>query len=594
MTEIKITDKAGVTLKTAGKYCPEDIGVTIDESLLGGGSGGIEGIIEANALPKHKHAVPNNGYVEKVYFNTSLTNDEVVRILNTLPYIEGGSVILVAEDLTFCITVTKGETSGFGFDWKIGDLVTGALYFSLSDGGWQNFNNPVSIGKNVVSSFPFTNPPMPSGTANENIAYLFATSDKFDDIDVDPTKIYYLKNITKGLLAFNPDANVFMDVIKEFESYGATVTSTFVKTRPTNNILISDLESLTMHGYYVENENDVLVYGDFMGDGNLIWASLEEVLFDNQITCGGVISNFSDAVDPTKYYVYVGGGFFKYVKGAWVEYVEGGIFPTGTLEIDKVGLYDVSSYEYVNVNYSSAIGNTMAVGEIDVSRISKLDIQTLSYYLRTGYHHGYGHLLDLSDRGITGTMAHRLVRPYMFAGTSYLTIDFSKIDYSSTKGISIESRCCFKECGASEIKFPTDIGLEYLTCTTECFSTMPNLKRFEVKLISNGHLNLYKAVFKDCSSLEVVKFDGGVMTSGVTVEDVKYQLYETFKGCSKLKKVVFSNYGSLRPFQQLNAFPDNPDLLIYVPDDLVDLIKYDNTWVNESNKIRPMSEYVEE
>lgn len=32
--KLKITDKAGVTLKTAGKYCSEDIDVTIDESLL--------------------------------------------------------------------------------------------------------------------------------------------------------------------------------------------------------------------------------------------------------------------------------------------------------------------------------------------------------------------------------------------------------------------------------------------------------------------------------------------------------------------------------------------------------------------------------
>ena len=35
--KLKITDKAGIVLKTAGKYCSEDIDVTIDESLLGGG-----------------------------------------------------------------------------------------------------------------------------------------------------------------------------------------------------------------------------------------------------------------------------------------------------------------------------------------------------------------------------------------------------------------------------------------------------------------------------------------------------------------------------------------------------------------------------
>lgn len=34
---IKIIDKNGVTLKTKGKYCKEDISVAVDESILGGG-----------------------------------------------------------------------------------------------------------------------------------------------------------------------------------------------------------------------------------------------------------------------------------------------------------------------------------------------------------------------------------------------------------------------------------------------------------------------------------------------------------------------------------------------------------------------------
>lgn len=35
---IKIIDKNGVTLKTKGKYCKEDISVSVDESLMGGGN----------------------------------------------------------------------------------------------------------------------------------------------------------------------------------------------------------------------------------------------------------------------------------------------------------------------------------------------------------------------------------------------------------------------------------------------------------------------------------------------------------------------------------------------------------------------------
>ena len=32
---IKITDKNGIILKTAKKYCPEDISITLDEDLGG-------------------------------------------------------------------------------------------------------------------------------------------------------------------------------------------------------------------------------------------------------------------------------------------------------------------------------------------------------------------------------------------------------------------------------------------------------------------------------------------------------------------------------------------------------------------------------
>ena len=40
--DIKILDANGITLKTAGKYCSEDIKVTVDNSLLGSGGGGTE------------------------------------------------------------------------------------------------------------------------------------------------------------------------------------------------------------------------------------------------------------------------------------------------------------------------------------------------------------------------------------------------------------------------------------------------------------------------------------------------------------------------------------------------------------------------
>ena len=40
--KIKITDKNGLVLKTAGKLCEDNIVVVPDESILGGGGGAID------------------------------------------------------------------------------------------------------------------------------------------------------------------------------------------------------------------------------------------------------------------------------------------------------------------------------------------------------------------------------------------------------------------------------------------------------------------------------------------------------------------------------------------------------------------------
>ena len=71
--KLKITDKPGVTLKTAGKYCSEDIGVTIDESLLGGGENIIQKLIDIN-----------NSCSYLFYDKKEITDYEINSILETL------------------------------------------------------------------------------------------------------------------------------------------------------------------------------------------------------------------------------------------------------------------------------------------------------------------------------------------------------------------------------------------------------------------------------------------------------------------------------------------------------------------------------
>ena len=102
-----------------------------------------------------KIAVPNSGYVEKVYFNTNLTKDEVVNILSKLSFISVGSTdaywALDSETTTILITRQYGV-------YKITVTVgtTDTILFKSDTGGWKTNAvlklNPLYINETVNSS----------------------------------------------------------------------------------------------------------------------------------------------------------------------------------------------------------------------------------------------------------------------------------------------------------------------------------------------------------------------------------------------------------------------------------------------------------
>ena len=121
MTNIKITDKAGVTLKTAGKYCSEDIDVTIDESLLGGGgldltlppvsnvavsNGGVL-TFTASDTSELKEYNPVISYLVDVNGNELTTRNTSLNIFSYL--IEGENTITITAKATLTINTESNE-----------------------------------------------------------------------------------------------------------------------------------------------------------------------------------------------------------------------------------------------------------------------------------------------------------------------------------------------------------------------------------------------------------------------------------------------------------------------------------------------------
>ena len=113
--------------KLGAKKTHMDLGAHLEyiESLLerGGGSSGGSVELLKPILTEGKAPVPNTGYVEKIFFNTKLTTDEVDSIIANanLPFVnfEGTTTmypIIVSETIAILLidasTIVAGTESG--------------------------------------------------------------------------------------------------------------------------------------------------------------------------------------------------------------------------------------------------------------------------------------------------------------------------------------------------------------------------------------------------------------------------------------------------------------------------------------------------
>lgn len=166
---IKIKDKNGITLKTKDKFVKEDINVLVDESILGGDSVGASIKVSSGT------AVPNEGYVEKVYFNTSLSVEDVVSLLEVT---NGYNMILASSDMTNAIIVMYDMEC-----WTIMALINGErtfLFNQIADTdigidfvGWNtNFNGVMEINSEVLSEVDGEI----IGAQNNKLTELFSTT----------------------------------------------------------------------------------------------------------------------------------------------------------------------------------------------------------------------------------------------------------------------------------------------------------------------------------------------------------------------------------------------------------------------------------
>ena len=193
---IAINNKGGALTET-NKF--SDYATAIDDLTVGGGS--VE--LTKSVYAEQKDPVPNTGYVEKIFFNTSLSSDQVDSLIanaianDNLTFVDGAYPILYTGKIFFAIL---NNSSG----WVIYDIVSQTPYY-ISSAGWIQAafisfdSGEVVIDSDVISEMKS----MAIGAQNNLLTELVCLYSR-----VDTGEIEIVKNLTDQYKLVEKNINI--------------------------------------------------------------------------------------------------------------------------------------------------------------------------------------------------------------------------------------------------------------------------------------------------------------------------------------------------------------------------------------------------
>ena len=237
----------------------------------------------------------------------------------------------------------------------------------------------------------------------------------------------------------------------------------------------------------------------------------------------------------------------------------GGKKPSGTIKITENGEYDVAEYAKADVNVET-----------------NLDLLTAKIISRTA-------------DGVIRNEHVTSVGTYTFENTKISFIDFPNAikigsyafkscnmltDVMLEKAEYLDTRAFY---GCSEL---TNIVAENVSnFGNEVFSGCKKLRKYKNKKSTS----IQSETFRGCDSIEIVDFYKLSFISG-----------SAFSGCYTIRSLVIRNTSTISSIASNSKIENNTNITVYVPDELVDSYKVATNWSVIADRIRPLSEYVEE
>lgn len=325
---IKMTSKEGLTLHTAGNYFDKDIQVIPDFPT--GGSTLVEkeitenGTYEASAdgadgFSKVVVNVPMGGGSSVLGLRKFKSTLDLVTLYNLtlapIDFIEGEYVYNGKNYDLFGIMEAEGVENIKSIGFVNSSTEEYVIVYDVTSG--FNLTDEVEIlslngSDEVVAWFSSNTDPVNSGDcSDEHIIEV----EELPTENIDESAIYNLKSEIPFSDLIICDGGAF-SLTEMYTQYGFTVECITIPTRTTSGVKALDFSSGLMPLYYIEDEQDVFIYGDLGGTGTNEWIQFGTAFgsSDEPVIYGGSISDISEATTDGYYYGLGGGTTSQYYK----------------------------------------------------------------------------------------------------------------------------------------------------------------------------------------------------------------------------------------------------------------------------------------
>ena len=292
-----IKNTKGLTLKTKGKYCTEDLVIEIDPSL-------VEGYMEIDELPEV--GLPRVLYKlmleEPEYYIWE--NDEWVKISGSDPNLQEKTVTPSNSSQTITPDtdydgLSKVNVEAIPDEYIIPNLQEKEITENgeyVADEGYDGFSK---VTVNVASS---------GGGGLIEVSELPEVGEE----DV----VYHLYNTSAIIDMY------FYEML--LSSMSGACSFEIVNTLPTENINVSGANGFYI--YFLTTDNRPYVYGDLMGSGKISWSDLLVAFLGSEeagLACSyqGTIESIEEATNPSGFYLISGviDKLYLYKDGKYTE-----------------------------------------------------------------------------------------------------------------------------------------------------------------------------------------------------------------------------------------------------------------------------------